>query len=108
MGIEFEGFDELEKSLEEISRKAQEMEEGIEVSFNDLFDEAFMHEYTSSNNWDELLDNSGFVVETNEDFENIPEEEWDEYINKTTSFETWEEMIDKAYEIFTLNQLGLS
>ena len=43
MSMEFEGFDELKESLENIGEKAKEMD-GEEISYNKLFDDNFIQQ----------------------------------------------------------------
>ena len=37
-------------------------------------------------------------VESEEDFKNIPDKEWDDYVREKTSFQSWNEMLFKAGE----------
>ncbi len=79
------GFKELEKKL-------ASLQEEEAVPFEVLFDDTFMQNYTSFQNIQELLKNSGFTISSNEDFQKVPDQEWNEYIQKVTEFPNWEEM----------------
>jgi hypothetical protein len=50
---------------------------------------------------------SPFKVETKEDFEAIPDDEWNTYIASNTSFESWEEMQHQAAGEYVAKQIGL-
>lgn len=67
-----------------------------QVSFDKLFTSSFMNKYTNFNSFEELLDAGNFVVNSQEDFENIPDDEFDEHIRKTTKFKNWEDMTHTA------------
>ena len=52
-----------------------------------------------------MLDASGFKVESAEDFAAIPDEEWDAFVSKNTSYSSWEEMQKGAAKDYTKRQL---
>lgn len=71
------------------------------ISIDKLFNNAFMKKYTDYDNLTDFIINSELVpkntlVVTHEIFENIPCEEFDEYIRSNTIFESWNDMFDKA------------
>lgn len=74
---------------------------GDNISFADLLSPEFIAEYTSFKTTDELFKESGFNVETEEDFKAIPDEEWEAFIVENTSFDSWKAMQIKAFEVFT-------
>jgi len=98
MGMKFEGFDKLEKELRRMESAAKELSEEREVSFEELFNPDFMSEYTEFKSFKELLESGGFKVNSVEDFAAIPDDEFDEHILRTTSFDKWEDM-QKTAEI---------
>lgn len=108
MGFEISGLDELQNILQELADKAKELEGGHEVSFDELFTEQFMSTHTNFSNFNELLDASPFEVNSNEDFEAIPDDEFDKYISQVTKFESWECMLEKASCEYAASQLGLT
>jgi len=81
-------FKEMEKELDQY--------EDRKISFDDLYPEEFMQEYTDYNSISEMLSKSDFEIEKQDDFENIPEDEWNDYIDNCTDFDNWEEMRSKA------------
>ncbi|MHB1651379.1 MAG: hypothetical protein ACYCVD_02745 [Desulfitobacteriaceae bacterium] len=46
-------------------------------------------------------------MNTQEDFDAIPNEEMDAHVAKTTQFDSWEEMMSEAVKNYTAKQLGL-
>lgn len=107
MGIRIEGFDELERTLKDLSTKVEELAGEHSVPFSELFDEAFMLKYTSCRSIQELMDNSGFKVESQEDFAQIPDDEWDAYIQRVTEFADWKSMMETAAKEYVRKRLGL-
>lgn len=87
-GFEFSGFDDLQQELEQMQQAVEDLGEERSVTFEELFTEVFMEEYTNYSSIDELLEAGGFHAETNEEFDAIPEEELDAHIAKTTNFDS--------------------
>lgn len=105
--MEIKGLNEFQKSLEDIAKEIEELENKLEVPFNKLFNENFMQQYTSYKTWDELLNKSGFGVKNTNDFKKIPNKKLNRYIRKVTSFKNWEDMLNKATEIYMYKQIGI-
>lgn len=104
--MKIKGFDEFKKQLQNMKRAAQELEETKTVSFEELFTQTFMTKYTQFSSFDDFLKAGGFFVETQEDFEAIPDEDIDKHVAKTTKFSDWQTMLDTAVSEYTLKKLG--
>lgn len=104
--FEVYGFDKLEKKLKQMENAAKEMDGVNEYSFEELFPPAFMRKYTSMQTIEEFLDNCGFPANTNEEFEAIPEDDFDIYVRDKTSFSSWENMQEKSAEELIKRRLG--
>ncbi len=100
MEINMDGFDELRKKIEELEGENR-------VPVNELLTSAFMKRWTDFSAFDQMVEESPFAVETAEDFESIPDDEWDEYVDQTTRFESWQEMINRAAAEYTKRKLDL-
>ena len=87
MGVEIEGLDELQNQLEQLANF------GDGIPMTELFDEEFMLMYTEFASFDKLLEEGKWDVESQEDFEAIPQDEFDEYIDTNTEFPDWETMM---------------
>lgn len=107
MGIKLEGFDELQKKLNQLQKSAKELENTKFIPFDELFTKPFMKKYSNFLTFDELLEAGNFTVSSQEDFESIPDELLDKHISKSTHFSTWQSMLDKATELYISNKLGL-
>jgi len=108
MGFKFDdgGLKKFQKDLEKMAKKAQELDGEHRVPFDQLFNEKFMRKYTSFNDFDSFLSAGFDNIETEEDFEKIPDEKMDAHVKATTRFDTWEEMLEEATREWIANQLG--
>ena len=91
--------------IKKISKNAKELNGSNEVSFVELFDKSFMNEHTNFSSFEELLESGNFIVNSPEDFEAIPDKEFDVHINTTTKFSSWEEMYSEAAADWALKNL---
>ncbi|MBW9157236.1 hypothetical protein [Clostridium tagluense] len=107
MSFETKGFDELEKQFTQMQQGAKELTDTESVSFEDLFPSSFMEEHTNFLSFNKFLEAGKFIVNSQEDFEAIPDSELDSHVSKSTKFSSWEDMLGEATEEFTLDKLGL-
>ena len=84
-------LDKVTEAIEQSDRQFSGM-----VSFNDLFTASFMTLHTQFSGFKELLDAGKYNVNSLADFNAIISPEFDEFINKTTKFKSWEEMQSTA------------
>ncbi|KRQ86017.1 hypothetical protein ABG79_02149 [Caloramator mitchellensis] len=105
MSYKIKGFDEFSKNLKKIEDNLKELEKNNTVSFDELFNSQFMSRYTNFSSFEELLSYGGFEVNSQEDFEAIPDNKMDEVVRKTTTFSSWEEMLSKAAETYIAKKL---
>jgi len=54
-----------------------------------------------------MADASGFKIESKEDFEAIPDVEWDVFVRARTRFQTWQDMQSKASEEYVVRRLNI-
>lgn len=105
MSFKIEGLKEAQKKLKDLSDKANKLD-GQSVPLSDVLTDAFVSKNSSFVSFDKLIEASGFKVESQADFEAIPDKKWDEFILINTSFENWQGMINAAGVIYAKNQLG--
>ncbi len=96
----------VERRLKEMKENAEKLDGENNVPFQELFNPAFMRKYTNFQNIDDMLENSGFKIESQEDFEAIDDLKWDEYVRKNTRFQNWHEMMSEATSLWALKQMG--
>ena len=70
-----------------------------------LFTDQFMHKYTQFTNISEFFECCEFVKKENIEsicdvIDHIPKRKWNAYIRQTTSFQTWDQMFEKAVELY--------
>lgn len=104
--IRIESFDEFHRNLDKFQKNIERLQDA-EVPFSELFPSGFMARNTNFTSFDDLLAKSGFKVETEEDFVNIPDVEWDVFIASDTRFANWEEMLQKAFEEYAQRKLAI-
>ncbi len=100
------GFDELQKYFNQMGKAAKKLQGQKTISFDELFTFSFMTKYTQYESFDEFLKAGGFEVNSQEDFEAIPDADMDTYVSKMTSFRSWQNMLDKATEQYISKKLG--
>ncbi len=95
------------KPLEDLARRAKELDGQHQVSIANLLTPEFLSQCSRFRSADELFEGSGFKVQSTEDFAAIPDAEWDTFISGNTGFANWQEMLDAAVKEWTIRQLGL-
>lgn len=101
------GFDKLQKKLDKFAQNAAALDGGHSVPVSELLTPAFVARHTQFASADELFEQSGFKIESPEDFVAIPDDEWDEYIRSVSGFSNWRAMLSKAVEAWTTEKMGL-
>tara|TARA_B100001750_G_C15247948_1_gene466302 strand:+ start:63 stop:374 length:312 start_codon:yes stop_codon:yes gene_type:complete len=99
--IDTSGLDALQKRLKKLSNTKS-------IPFEEMFSPSFMRSNTRFSNIENMFEASGYKVETEEDFEQIPDKEWNEFISSETKFKSWDDMIHAAGGEYVAKQLGLS
>lgn len=80
------------KGLDKLRKNASELSGANNIPMNVLMNPDFISSCSQYPNLEKLIEASGFKVETKEDFEAIPDQEWEQFIQKNTSYESWIEM----------------
>jgi len=104
--MKIRGPDEFSKKLNDLAKKAEELDGQHTVGLNELLTPSFVSKHTRFANADDLFEASGFKVESQEDFEAIPDAEWDQFIRSVSSFSSWQEMLQAATEEWAAKKLG--
>lgn len=104
MKIEFHGFEETQRELNDLSKKADSLNDTHSIPFDELFPATFMQKYSNYNDFDEFATESSFDFS---DIEAIDEDELNLFIQKSTNLSSWDDMVGKASEAWAMRQLGL-
>lgn len=107
MKIEMKGFDDAIRKLNDLQRRADRLNGEHRVPISQLLVSSFMLQNTPFESFEAMLSASGFKVETTEDFEAIPDDEWDAYVVKVTRFASWQDMLEAAGKEWAVKELGL-
>jgi hypothetical protein len=105
--IEVTGLEKLTRKLDDLSRRASELDGQHEIALPDLLTSEFIGKCSRFSSVDELFQASGYKFESLEDFKAIPDAEWDAYIAGNTSYSSWREMLDESVKQWTIKRLGL-
>lgn len=97
-------IDQFINDLDNLADKVESLN-GATVDFDILFNADFMTQHTKASTFDEFLAQGRFQVETEADFEAIPDEEFDNYVSSATNFKSWDEMLEAATDEYLEQQL---
>lgn len=75
--------------------------DGKKIGVTDLFPARFMERYTDASSFEEFVEQSPF----DQDFEDIPDGPWDDYVRDNTRFNGWDAMQEKAGNEWLKRQL---
>nr|WP_181717112.1 hypothetical protein [Psychrobacter sp.]QJS05558.1 phage protein [Psychrobacter sp.] len=89
MKFDLKGLDQLENNVSELSNTDS-------IALEDLMNPSFISSCSQYSNFKELIDASGFKIESEKDFTAIPDQEWEQFIQTNTSYESWIEMQEAA------------
>lgn len=105
--FQIKGLDNLEKKLGKLAKNAAKLDGQHNVPVAELLTPAFISQHTQFASADELFEQSGFKIESQEDFSAIPDEDWDKYIRSVSNLNSWQAMLSKAGEVWITKQMGL-
>ena len=107
MSTNTNSFDDLINSLKKLVDNVHSLEGTHTVSFDKLFTKTFMEKHTDCSSFDEFLKVGNFVVNSQEDFEAIPDDEFDQYVSHATNFDSWADMLNQATKDYLSSELSL-
>lgn len=98
-------LDDLINKLKQLQQNAEQISGDNEVPFDELFNEPFMQQHTNNSysSFSEFLNSSKFG---DIPFEEIPDDEWDDWVDKNTDFQSWKDMQTTASQEWISKKLG--
>lgn len=105
MQIHLEGFDVVQRHLNEMQQVAEDAHGVQSVLLSEVVTTEFLQRFTSFASLDELFADGGFVVSSDEDLASIPDEIIDPFIAATTQFISWEALLHMALNEYLQRQL---
>lgn len=107
MDIRIDGLDDLQRRLEALARRVEDLDGEHEVPLSELFPPKFMRRHTDFESVEALLDASDFDIESQEAFAAIPDADWDAFIARVTRFRDWTDMQEQGIAVWAESRLGL-
>ena len=104
--MKIEGLDKLQSKLNDLQRRAQNINGTHSIPVSELMTPDFMRRYTNFANFDAMVEASGFKAGTKVEFEAIPEDQWDAFIASATRFSNWQSMLSEAGKEWATKKLG--
>lgn len=96
----------LDKKLAQLDRE-EKRADARDVPLNTLLTPAFISKNTCFADVDEMFQASGFHIESQADFEAIPEDQWNAFIRSNSDFPDWESMLGAAGGEWATGKLDL-
>lgn len=90
------GLDQFKRDLRKLQRKAKQIGGVRNVPLDELLTPTFLNRHTNFASVEDMFKKSGYNVETMEELERIPEEEWNVFIATNTLFSSWQDMLTAA------------
>ncbi len=98
--------DNLPNKSNKTKKNAHKKSEKSTLPWEELLSDVFMKQYSPYENLNQFLEASGFKIENAEDFQQIPEDKWNEFIKASTTFNSWEDMLGTATKSWIKKKLG--
>lgn len=99
-------FDDINNMLDDLSDKATNFGER-NVSIEELFNDEFMTLHANSVNIIDFFTGGKIDVDLVEDFNDLSDDAFDNYVSEKTDFSSWDDMYSEAIDSYLNDQLGL-
>jgi len=106
MSVEIRGFEDVVDDLDRVSGLEGADAGEVDVSIADLFPRDFMEPYTAFVSVQAFFEASPWTVETESDFDDIPEDALDKHVDANTGFRSWETMLTAAAREWILRKIA--
>lgn len=94
--MRMEGLDQLQRKLKRIEENIDKISGSRTIPIQELLNDEFMKEHTKYQTCQEMFDESPFKIESQADFDVIPDDQWNVYIRLNTKFSDWNGMLEEA------------
>ena len=75
------------------------------VSIHELFTPEFLQKNSVFHSVDQFIQSSGFQISSQEDFEKVPIEDWDAYVQKNSIYQSFKEMKSAATQFWLTREI---
>ncbi|WP_456273622.1 hypothetical protein [Bacillus sp. AK031] len=102
--MKIDGLKEFQKQLKDMEKAAKELEGQQDVPFTELFTDSFLRKYTDFSSFEEFENQE--IFNKYPTFEDIPDDEMDDFVSSNTQFPNWEDMLGTAGTEYAARKLG--
>lgn len=95
------------QKLAQLAPQTAPTELPLGVHLGDLLTPDFISRHSRFAAEDEMFTASGFRIQSAQDFADIPDDLWDQFIGQNTVFESWSEMLQSAKLEWLLKNPGM-
>lgn len=95
------------RKLEGLETRLQAIDGQHQVPLAELLTPEFIQRQTDFTSLEQWIQASGFKIKSAEDFKNIPADQWDEFVARSTKFPDWNTMLQAATKKWVSKRLGL-
>jgi hypothetical protein len=106
MSMKISGLDDLQKQLATLRNNAERVSGTNEVPLAQLLNSEFLLLNTSFESVEDIFQRGGFTIQTQDDFERIPQDKLDALISAHSKFGSWAEMLQAAAQQHLARELG--
>lgn len=103
--FKIEGLDELQEKLDALTQKVQELD-GKNIPMSEVLTSDFISRSTKFSSLEDLLEASGFKIESQDDFAAIPVDDLDRFIRSNSLFDSWNALLSAAGSEWAKKKLG--
>ena len=89
------------KDLLALAENAKKLDGQHSIPVTELLSSSFVAACSRFQSAEELFNASSFNIESPEDFQAIPDHEWDVFIKENTNYQNWSEILKAAAAIWT-------
>jgi hypothetical protein len=107
MTLKIKGLKEFQRKLDDLSASAKKISGTRSVPVAELLTPVFLSKCSRFKSAEEFFEASGFTVASQKDLKAIPEDQWDDFIKKNTSYSNWQAMLNAATEAWGKRGLHL-
>ena len=97
----------IDDLLDDMRERAAAMEGQNDLPLDEVFPPSFMARHTLADSIGAFLDDCEWDAETREDFADVPQDEFDDYVAERTRFDDWDAMVGRAGEEWMARQMGM-
>ncbi len=96
--LEYHCIEDILDAMDELTEEARNMLQNRHLPIEELFTGEFVRNYTPYQTLEDLCEASGFKVNDDDDFDCVPDDQWDAFIANHTDFTEWSEMLQTAIQ----------